>query len=272
MFEQSFTGFSVASSIYYFGKKIPDEFYPYEDYMTRALLWRNECNQNTFLLVVGNPRSSKSSYAIQECERLSRLKRTEFNIRDQLTFDDIRKFLIWSKDAKESVFILDETGTTLSPDQFWSIQQRVMRSFIQTQGFRKNILFWVLPSIVFIQKGFRFLSNYGLKTLDQGKIAIYKIVVDQLLGKGITQFVGTIRFQMPSPAVWNEYTKMKEEWNDIKLGEDIDYLEMMDKPDDRALLRQKNLELTVKLKEKRLETLNSQNKPKEDNSYYDNNM
>lgn len=115
MFEMGFTGFAVQRMITR-GDNIPKDFYPHESYLNRALLWRSKINMNTFILIVGYPRTGKSAFAIATCERLSQLKKQEFDIEKQLTFDDIKKFFIWSKDAKDSMFILDETGTTLSPD------------------------------------------------------------------------------------------------------------------------------------------------------------
>jgi hypothetical protein len=238
MFEMGFTGLSVNSVIYRQGRLIPEDFYPNEDYLIRALMWRSKENMNSFVLVVGNPRTSKSSFALHECYRLAKLKKQDFNVEEQLTFDDIKKFLVWSQKAEDSQFILDETGTSLSPSQFWEIQAKVMRSFIQTQGFRKNILFWVLPSIVFLQKNFRFLSNYGVKTIQQGLVSVYKICTDQLLGKGYVQYVKSIRFKMVDSAVWDKYNEYKRIWNDDKLKDDIDYINMMDKPSEKEALRQ----------------------------------
>jgi len=252
----SFGGFNVNSIIFKPGTLIPDNFYPMENYITRTLLWRDHQNKNTFVLIVGDPRCSKSAFAIYECIRLAKFRKRQFDVDKQLTFDDIKKFLIWSKDAECSEFVLDETGTALSPDEFWSLQQRVMRRFVQTQGFRRNILFWVLPSIVFIQKNFRFLCKYGLEAIEQGTLIVYKIKTVQILGKGHLERVCTIHFPKPESweesKTWDRYLELKTEWNDAKLQQDIDYMDLMTKPDEQKLLRQRNLELTVKLKEQQL--------------------
>lgn len=215
---------------------------------------------NSFVLIVGNPRTSKSSFAMKMCEELGKIKKQPFQIRKQLAFDEIKKYLLWSQTAIGSTFILDETGTSLSPEQFWELQQRVMRRFVQTQGFRQNILFWVLPSVIFIQKGFRFMSNFGIKTVRQGMVSIYKINVDQLRGKGWFSWLGSVKFGMPSEETWNEYVKYKKEWNDATLKDDIDYIDQMDKPSEKELLRQESLRLSVELKKRRLEHLKGKDK------------
>ena len=254
-FAMTFTPFNTNRVITRRGQQIPKNFYPDEIYLVRALLYRQLKDMNTFVLIVGNPRSSKSSFSMKVCEKLSEIKKREFNVEKQLTFSDIKKYLIWSKDATNSMFILDETGTSLSPEQFWQLQQRVMRRFVQTQGFRRNILFWNLPSVIFIQKGFRFMSNYGVKTIAQGVVSVYKIIVDQLLGKGFFSWIGTTKFSMPSPKVWDKYVELKEEWNNENLREDIDYLDLMEKPDQKELLKEESLRLGVELKRARLKKL-----------------
>jgi hypothetical protein len=157
-------------------------------------------------------------------------KGKKFNVDDQLTFGDVKKFLIWSQTATNSIFILDETGTSLSPDLFWSLQQRVMRRFIQTQGFRKNTLIWVLPSVVFIQKGFRFMSNYAIRTLNQGLVEVHKIVVNQLIGKGFPDRIETMKFNFPDQEIVERYEQLKKEWNDKELESDVNFLDDLEKP------------------------------------------
>ncbi len=238
--------------------KIPFRFYPKLPYIIRALMLRQKRDYNTFVLVVGNPRTSKSSFALRCSEIIANCKKKNFDVEKQLTFDDIKKFLIWSKTAKDSTFILDETGTSLSPEQFWELQQRVMRRFVQTQGFRRNILFWVLPSIIFIQKGFRFMCNYGVQTIRQGVVSTYKIKVDQLRGKGFFSYISTIRFKKPTDKTWLPYFNAKQLWNDENLKADIDYLEQAEKPDVMSLMKQEKLKLSLDLMKARIKKINNQ--------------
>jgi hypothetical protein len=237
IFEQKFRPFKVHSGNVYYDRdiSIPSYFHPELPYIFRALMFKENLNMNSFVLEVGNPRTSKSYCAMTIAENLERLRGKKFDVEKQLTFDDIKKFLNWSKDATDSIFILDETGTTLSPDQFWSLQQRVMRRFVQTQGFRKNVLIWVLPSVVFIQKGFRFMANYAIKTKKQGVVDVYKIVVDQLIGKGYPDYIETMHFNMPSAETIEIYERMKKEWNDVTLENDIDFMKDMEKPFEKPI-------------------------------------
>lgn len=207
---------------------IPKDFHSQKPFILRALLYRNQINMNTFVLVVGNPRTSKSYCSMKLCESYLEVLGKDFNVSEQLTFDDVKKFLTWSSRAEESAFILDETGTSLSPDMFFSLQQRIMRRFVQTQGFRKNVLFWVLPSIVFIQKGFRFMSNYAIRTLQQGNAEIYKVVVNQLIGKGYPDRIETLNYSFPKESTCKTYEEMKHKWNDEELRSDIAFLDKIE--------------------------------------------
>jgi hypothetical protein len=238
MFEPRFSRFESHNqfNIYFFKDiEIPKDFYPDQPYIIRTTMFRGRKNMNTFILIVGNPRTSKSYCAIKVAETYSGLNNRVFDVEKQLTFDDIKKFLIWSKNAEDSIFILDETGTTLSPDQFWSLQQRIMRRFIQTQGFRRNVLIWVLPSVVFIQKAFRFLTNYAMMTRRQGMVDVYKVVVNQLIGKGFPDRIETMKFDLPSEETINIYERLKKEWNDLTIKDDVDWLEEIEKPTFRRM-------------------------------------
>jgi hypothetical protein len=207
---------------------MPSSFYPELPFILRAMLYRNQINMNTFLLIVGNPRTSKSYCALKIAEMYLEKLGKEFDVKEQLTFSDVKKFLRWSQNADNSLFILDETGTSLSPDMFFSLQQRIMRRFVQTQGFRKNVLVWVLPSIVFIQKGFRFMSNYAIRTIQQGNAEINKIVVNQLLGKGYPERIENLSYSYPKPETCVIYEQMKKEWNDAELQSDLAFLEKIE--------------------------------------------
>jgi hypothetical protein len=130
----------------------------------------------------------------------------------------------------------------------------------------------VLPNVAFLLKAIRFMCNYIVQTRNQGVVSVSKISMDHALGKGFHEYLGTIFFSLPSSDTIKSYEKMKKEWNDKHLLMDINYIDMLDRPDENQLLRQKNLELTVKLKEKRLANINNENKPKETDSYYETNV
>jgi uncharacterized protein YktA (UPF0223 family) len=237
-FAMNFSNFATEQIIHFSRDvSIPYDFYPNLPYIFRVLMLRQKMNMNTFILIVGNPRSSKSYCALKIAEEYSKLRNMTFDVDKQLTFDDIKKFLIWSVNATDSIFILDETGTTLSPDLFWSLQQRVMRKFCQVGGFRKNVLIWALPSIVFIQKGFRFLTNYALMTKKQGTVEVFKIVVNQLVGKGFPDRIETMNFQLPSQEIIDKYENSKKDWNKDDLEKDIDWLNEMNKPYEKKLTK-----------------------------------
>lgn len=195
-------------------------------------------------------------------EKYSEIKNLDFNVDEQVSFD-IKPFLLWSKQATKGVFILDEVGVNLNPQEWYTIQAKVMRNFVMAQGFRNNILILVLPNIAFLLKAIRFMCNYIVQTRNQGYVSVSKIVMDNALGKAFHEYLGNIFFPLPSEKTIKDYENMKKRWNDEHLSKDLAYIELLDKPDYNYELRQKKLELDVKIREKRLEiiskTLNNEN-------------
>jgi hypothetical protein len=229
----NFSQFKSEQTLYFtHDVNIPKDFYPDYPYILRATLYRSKkLNSNTFLLIVGSPRTSKSYCAMKFAELYCKGIGKEFDVDKQLTFDDIKKFLIWSQDVTDDIFILDETGTSLSPDVWYTLASRIMRKFIQTQGFRRNVLVWVLPSVIFLQKKFSFMSNYAIKTIRQGLVSQHKILFDQLSAKGRPDWIGeNWKFTLPKSETIEKYEQMKKEWNDLKLKEDINWLEELERP------------------------------------------
>ena len=164
-----------------------------------------------------------------------RLKGKPFDVRKQCSFD-VKPFLIWSSKATESVFVLDEVGCNLHPQEWFTVQSKIMRNFTQAQGFRKNVVYWVTPNISFIQKNLRFMCNIVVITgRRQGIVAVKKIIPDHSIGKNWIAWLGNIKFNLPSEKTVEEYENMKKEWNDSHLKEDIDFLEMINQIDVRRM-------------------------------------
>jgi hypothetical protein len=211
---------------------------------------------NTFILVVGAVRTGKSYFALKFAEKYSELKQIPFDVWNNVSFD-IRPFLLWSKNTTKGIFVLDEVGCNLNPTEWYTIQAKVFRNFTQAQGFRNNVLIMVLPNIAFLLKAVRFMTNYIVQTRNQGCVSVSKINMDHALGKGWHDYLGNLFFTLPSTKTLEDYEKMKKEWNDKHLDMDLDYMDMLDKPDYSSELRMKRLELDVKIREARLNKLST---------------
>lgn len=251
MFTCDFSPFQSQKLIYYTGTMIPPSFYPDLNILLRHILFRQHQNMNTFIIVCGSVRTGKSYFALKIAELYSTLKGEAFNVNEQVSFD-IKPFLIWSKKATKGVFVLDEVSTNLNPAEWYTLQSKIMRNFVFCQGFRNNILFLVLPNVAFLLKAIRFMANYIVQTRKQGLVSVSKITMDHALGKGWHDYLGNIHFGLPTQNTIKDYEVMKREWNDKHLDQDIDYIEMLDRPDYSSELRMKRLELDVKIREKRL--------------------
>lgn len=205
---------------------VPSWFYPYEITLMRFLLYRKKMNMNSIVLICGNVRTGKSFDALVLGENFMKLTGGKFDVRKQCSFEII-PFLKWSQNSVDSVFILDEVGVSLNAQDWYEVQAKIMRNFIQAQGFRRNVLIIVLPSVAFLLKSIRFMINYIMETTEQGRCMWSKVKMDHTRGKAHIYTMGHIRFQLPSKEVVEEYKKMKKEWNDDQLKNDIEQLEAM---------------------------------------------
>jgi hypothetical protein len=112
-----------------------------------------------------------------------------------------------------------------------------------------------LPNVAFLLKAVRWMSNYCIETQYQGFVSVSKIIMNHTKGLGFPEYIGNIRVSLPSEKTIKEYEGMKKEWNDKHLQEDLDYIDMLEQPDHRQELRERNLELTIALKEQKLKQL-----------------
>jgi len=87
------------------------------------------------------------------------------------------------------------------------------------------------------------MSNYAIRTLRQGQAEIYKVVVNQLIGKGYPDRIETLNYTYPSKEMCEIYDRLKKEWNDIELENDIQFLHKIDNPDTRRLNKSDVLDL-----------------------------
>jgi hypothetical protein len=229
MFECQFTplyydnsyGFTPVTSI-----SIPKNFMPNEPFLIRAIEYRKTINMNTFIVALGGNRIGKSWNVLSILDELHKKKGLELNIKKQCSFD-VLPFLKWSKKAFDSYFMLEEVGVSLSTVEWWDITSIIMRNFTQTQGYRLNTLFLILPNIGFIQKHFRSLGNYTLTTWSRGYATIHKIKTNPLMGKWLPIFVENMFIKKPRLEVLEPYEKMKHEWNEEQLDKDIEYIDLL---------------------------------------------
>ncbi len=253
-FSMNFTPFKSnqrISSIY--GKTIPEWFRPdlKNNTLLRHILYRRHRGMNTFVLILGNVRSGKSWTGLKFCQLYSTQSNKRFNVDKQVSFT-IPKFLRWSSENMDSCYLVDEIQLSMSSREWWSIQAKIFNQFCDIQGFRRNCAFFTLPNISYIDKHLRFLINYIIVTINQGFVAWYKVKMKHHLGKGWLSPMGTIKVSKPSKHVTNKYELMKKIFNDQHLKDSIELLDNLDTPTEKEILKERNLELTVKLKEQHI--------------------
>jgi hypothetical protein len=224
-FAMNFTPFMTSKKItFYSSLSIPKSFYPEKYNLYRHMLFRNKKNMNTLLLICGNVRTGKSYTGLTIAEQYSEINEKEFDVTTQCSFD-LKPFLNWSKNVTDNIYILDEVGNTLNSQEWYTALSKIMRNFIFAQGFRRNILIMILPSNMSLMKSVRPLMNYTIQTVNQGFIKWYKTVTNQLDGKIRYFYMGNTKVSLPAQKTVLEYEKIKKEWNDNQLLQDISFLD-----------------------------------------------
>ncbi len=217
---------------------LPDDFRPKVPMLFRHLLYRFKLNYTTLILIVGQIRTGKSYLAMKIAEKYCKLLNKEFDIEKQLSFD-LLPFLEWAKSGvKDSVFILDEVGTkeSLSSLNWYDPLSITVNDFLQTQGFRRNVVILVLPNASFLLKKIRFMMNYVIETKYQGYGYIKRLSMDNIRSKGYYSNMGVIKYKKPKKKTCNIYEEIKLHWNNEKLDRDINNLRGINlkKAQDRA--------------------------------------
>ena len=223
-FLMDFTKFENFMRSEYKGREhIPETFYPKAPFFIRHILWRRSLNMNSIILIVGGVRTGKSYMGLKIAECYCDILAKPFDVNKQCSFEII-PFLKWSQEATDSIFVLDEVGISLSPNEWFTVQSKIFRNFAQAQGFRRNVMILVLPNTAFLLKSIRFMCNYILETKSQGKGFVKKLIMDHTKGKGYIQNLGMIIFSLPRKSTIGPYEIMKKDWNDRMLKEDIEEL------------------------------------------------
>jgi cell fate (sporulation/competence/biofilm development) regulator YlbF (YheA/YmcA/DUF963 family) len=237
-----------------FGKTINDNFRPdlKNNTLLRHLIYRRSINMNSFVACVGNVRTGKSYFCLKYAEDYTKECDKDFSVKNQCSFD-ILHFLKWSKDARDSAYVLDEIQLQMSPREWFDLQHRVFNAFCDVQGLRRNILLMPFPNISFIDKHLRFLINYIVRTTQQGKVLLFKLETRHELGKSWLNKIGSIRFKQPSEQVITDYEIMKKEFTDRHLDESIDLIETGGSPTEKELQKMQYRQTRIDLNKTSIE-------------------
>ncbi len=203
---------------------IPDDFHADAPFFFRHLLYRRQLRMNSIILICGQVRTGKSWLAIKMGELYSKLIGKKFDVSNQCSFDLI-PFLKWSVENSDSVYILEEVGSSLPSTDWMSLQSKIFRNFTQTQGFRGNVLIMTLPDPSTLVKSVKNQVNYLIITGNQGFAIIYKMRMDYFREKMKPRRISTLRAKRPSKKNIDAYELMKKNWNNRMLKDDIGILE-----------------------------------------------
>jgi len=217
--------------------QIPKTKAPFIDFESETLAidvlkYRKALQKDSIVIFVGDKRAGKSWASIKLAEQLDR----NFDVATNLFFD-AQPFFEAFKDAHDQVFILDEVSVSFSDARMWyEVSNRIFNQLIMTQGFRRNVLLFTLPNLLDLDKRAIRLSTYiweAVKINFETKMCLLRcsrIKTFHSIGKSWIQSFQWINMGLPSENNLVKYEKMKKEWNDKKMDENIAYMEIINNP------------------------------------------
>ncbi len=116
-----------------------------------------------------------------------------------------RKILLVDRSGlKDGVFVLDEVGvkSSLSSMSWYDPLSIAISDYLQTQGYRRNLLILVLPNASFLLKKIRFMMNYVIETKFQGLGYVKKLSMDNIRSKGYYMNMGAIKWKLPKVKIF----------------------------------------------------------------------
>lgn len=132
---------------------------------------RNQRNAGfaPIILFVGRQRIGKTALAMTTASEIQ----TSWNPKELMMFK-IEEFADAYDMHDNSILILDEAGVSLDPYEHASITQRVYNHIIQTQAYKSNIVFLVLPFASEIGKVHRKHVDAIVEVVGRGVYKLYR--------------------------------------------------------------------------------------------------
>jgi len=162
------------------------------------------------ILFVGKQRSGKTALALRIAYEVEK----KFDIDKQMFFR-IEDFANAYDKFHDKILILDEAGISLDPYEHMSITQRVYSHIVQSQAYKRNIVFLVLPFASEIGKNHRKHVSAIVHVLGRGLYSLYATTSwhpDLSFKPPRLIHVETVGLvPLPPPHIWDTYITTGQE-------------------------------------------------------------
>ncbi|MBU1613661.1 hypothetical protein KKC87_04540 [Patescibacteria group bacterium] len=189
----------------------------------QAIIMRQQRQQDTIIIIVGEKRSGKSYGAIKMAELIN----PNFDAEKQVFFHP-KDFVRFMQTAQDDVCILDEASVYMSNRDWYDVQNKIMNQILMTQGFRRNVIIMTFPTLSHLDKQALDFCHYIITTLRLGLVKCFRVKVSQFSKKMFPLGFELLNLSLPTEANINKYELLKQMWNDMKLQEDMDYFEALE--------------------------------------------
>lgn len=180
------------------------------------------------VLIVGRQRVGKTALALYWAWLIGQLRGHPFNIKTDMFFS-VLDFATMTKQESNKTWVIDEAGVSLDPHGHAMLDQRVYSKIVQTQAYKSNVVFLVLPFARGIGKEHRDYVDVILSVTSRGTYKMEYIYKNysQLNFRPFFKELFEMRYGIPLPPghVWDEYKNNKQdEYKTTILNEQLEML------------------------------------------------
>ena len=202
------------------------------------MLKRLKENYSSFIVIVGKPRTGKSSVALRISYDIHKkiLEKEKYKFESEIDFESyviakvlkntVNNFKDWAKRLKnmgedDIILFWDEFGREAYYAKWSDEVNYFINAILQTQAFRKKIFLFTVPDISLIVKKHAILLDFVVSVVGRGYIRVYKYFKDpsdasntKIYRKKIEEIAN---FPKPPKILYSLFSKSKE----IPLKENI---------------------------------------------------
>ena len=125
--------------------------------------------KSPIILICGRRRMGKTMLALRLAEEIQ----PDFDIKNQMFFE-VSKFAHAINKYENKVLIMDEGGIELDPMRAFETKQIVYSHIVQSQGYKNNLIFLVLPVAIDFGKRHRYHVDAVIEVKGHGSFTLYR--------------------------------------------------------------------------------------------------
>ncbi len=150
-------------------------------------IFKKSLKQTLVVLIQGSTQTGKSTVLKTVADILSLMKKEEYWKHEKYCARNFDELINYVDDYENSIIAIEEAGFQLSSDEWQNVQNKLFNKILQTQAYKHNIIFIVLPYALGVAKAHRRIIDMGLtikKRYDKPPMTlVYPVVYQRVFWK-----------------------------------------------------------------------------------------